>query len=231
MTDPADSAAADPAGGPPELVTVVLVEDHPTFRLGLRMRLETESDLRVVGEAGTAEEALVVIARTAPDVAVVDLNLPGIDGVELIRRLGVAAPRVAPLVLTMLTDESVVAAFRAGARGYLLKDAEPGRIVAAVRAVAAGEIVFSGSVARRLLGANDTAGRGRPPLFPELTDREHEILELVAVGMGNVAIARRLGLSAKTVRNYVSNVVAKLHAIDRAEAVLRARQAGLGGGG
>ena len=131
---------------------MLLVEDHPTFRFGLRMRLEAEPDIAVVGEAGSAEEAVALVERTAPDVAVVDLNLPGVDGVELIRRLAVAAPHVATLVLTMLSDDSVTAAVRGGAGGYLLKDAEPGRIVAAVRAVAAGESVFSGAVAAQLLG-------------------------------------------------------------------------------
>ena len=115
---------------PTEPIEVLLVEDHPTFRFGLRMRLEAEPDIVVVGEAGSAEEAVALVERTAPDVAVVDLNLPGVDGVELIRRLAVAAPHVATLVLTMLSDDSVTAAVRAGARGYLLKDAEPGRIVA-----------------------------------------------------------------------------------------------------
>jgi DNA-binding NarL/FixJ family response regulator len=208
-------------------IDVVLVEDHPTFRFGLRMRLEAEGDIAVVGEAGTAGQALEVIEETAPDVAVVDLDLAGTDGVELLRTLSVAAPRVATLVLTMLSDDSVTAAVRAGARGYLLKDAEPARIVAAVRAVAAGESVFSPAVAARLLGALAAPPPGRT-VFPELTDREHEILRQLAAGLTNAEIGRRLALRPKTVRNYVSNVLAKLHAADRAEAVLRARRAGLG---
>lgn len=208
-------------------IDVVLVEDHPTFRLGLRMRLEAEGDIAVVGEAGTAGQAVEVIEETAPDVAVVDLDLAGADGVELLRTLSVAAPRVATLVLTMLSDDSVTAAVRAGARGYLLKDAEPARIVAAVRAVAAGESVFSPTVAARLLGALAAPTPGRT-VFPELTDREHEILRQLAAGLTNAEIGRRLALRPKTVRNYVSNVLAKLHAADRAEAVLRARRAGLG---
>jgi DNA-binding NarL/FixJ family response regulator len=213
---------------PAEQIDVVLVEDHPTFRLGLRMRLDAEPDIDVVGEAGTAQDALVEVERTAPDVVIVDLNLPDVDGVELIRRLAIAAPRVATLVLTMLSDESVFAAVRAGARGYLLKDAEPGRIVAAVRAVAAGESVFSPVVAQRLLGMLDAGPAPGRVAFRDLTAREHDILELVATGMDNIAIGRRLGLRPKTVRNYVSNVLAKLHATDRAEAMLRARDAGLG---
>jgi DNA-binding NarL/FixJ family response regulator len=208
----------------PEPIDVVLVEDHPTFRFGLRMRLEAEPDICVVGEAGSAEDALVVVERTAPDVAVVDINLPGVDGIELIRRLRTSATRVGTLVLTMLSDESVFTAMQAGARGYLLKDAEPARIVAAVRAVAAGESVFSPGVAQRFLGMLSAR---TPVVFPELTPREHEILQLIADGLGNVAIGRKLDLRPKTVRNYVSNVLAKLHAADRTEAALRARNAGM----
>lgn len=210
----------------PEPIDVLLVEDHPTFRYGLRLRLDAEDDVTVVGEAGTVAEAMALVESTAPDVVVVDLDLPGANGIELIRRIAVAAPRVATLVLTMLSDDSIVAAMRAGARGYLLKDAEPARIVAAVRAVAAGDSVFSPVAAQRLLGALD-APPARRAAFAELTDREHEILQMVAAGLTNVEIGRRLDLRPKTVRNYVSNVIAKIHAEDRADAVLRARDAGL----
>ncbi|ONI75690.1 DNA-binding response regulator [Kribbella sp. ALI-6-A] len=214
-----------------EPVEVVLVEDHPMFRLGLRTRIELDPGLTVVGEAADGLEAVGLVERLAPDVVVVDLNLPGLSGIELIRRLGATAPRVAPLVLTMLDDESVFAAVRAGARGYLLKDAEPDRILAAIRAVAAGEAVFSGAVAARLLAlAAQPAGRHRAPVFAGLTEREHEILALMADGLGNVAIGQQLGLRPKTVRNYVSNVLTKIQAADRADAVLRARSAGLGDG-
>lgn len=211
-----------------EPVEVVLVEDHPMFRLGLRTRIELEPDLLVVGEAGSGPEALELVERLAPDVVLVDLNLPGLSGIEVIRRLGVSSPRVAPLVLTMVDDESVFGAVRAGARGYLLKDAEPERIIAAIRAVAAGEVVFSGAVAARLIALTDQPAGPRAPVFPELTEREHEILSLVAGGLGNAAIGQRLGLRPKTVRNYVSNVLTKIQVADRAEAVLRARSAGLG---
>jgi DNA-binding NarL/FixJ family response regulator len=211
-----------------EPVDVVLVEDHPMFRLGLRTRIELEPDLTVVGEAGSGPEAVELVERLAPDVVVVDLNLPGMGGIEVIRRLGISSPRVAPLVLTMVDDESVFGAVRVGARGYLLKDAEPERIVAAIRAVAAGEVVFSGAVATRLRALTDQPPGPRAPVFPELTEREHEILTLVANGLGNAAIGQRLGLRPKTVRNYVSNVLTKIQAADRADAVLRARSAGLG---
>jgi DNA-binding NarL/FixJ family response regulator len=216
--------------GAGEPIEVVLAEDHPTFRLGLRTRLEMEADLVVVGEAGSGAEVLELVERLAPDVVVVDLTLRGMDGVTLMQRLGISAPRVAPLVLTMLDDDSVFPAVRAGARGYLLKDAEPGHIVAAIRTVAAGDTVFSGAVAQRLLGAaTATAPPGsRPGLFPDLSAREREMLELVARGLSNAAIAQQLGLRPKTVRNYVSNVITKLQAVDRAEAIGRARDAGLG---
>jgi DNA-binding NarL/FixJ family response regulator len=214
---------------PVEPVDVVLVEDHPMFRIGLRTRLELEPDLSVVGEAESGPEALELVERLAPDVVVVDLNLPGMSGIELIRELGLRAPRVAPLVLTMLDDESVFGAVRAGARGYLLKDAEPERIVAAIRAVAAGEVVFSGTVAARLIAlATQPPAPSRPPAFAGLTEREHDILALMAGGLGNAAIGQRLGLRPKTVRNYVSNVLTKIQAADRTDAVLRARSAGLG---
>lgn len=213
-----------------EPIEVVLVEDHPTFRLGLRTRLEVEPDIAVVGEAGSGEEAIHLVESVVPDVVVVDLNLPGMDGIDLIRRLGLNTPRVAALVLTMLDDERVFAAVRAGARGYLLKDSEPERIVSAVRAVAAGEAVFSGAVAQRLVTTFSQPGTvPRGSAFAELTDREHEILAMVAKGLSNAAIGQRLGLRPKTIRNYVSNVLAKLQAVDRAEAILRARRAGLGG--
>jgi len=215
---------SDGTAGP---IDVLVVDDHPVFRLGVRTRLSAEPDIVVVGEADTGAAALELVERTAPDVVLVDLNLPDIDGVELIRQLGAVAPRTAPLVLTMLSADAVTAAVRAGARGYLLKDAEPGRIVAAVRAVAAGDSVFGPQVAARLLGGLDRAMPDRMA-FPDLTGREREILGLLADGLGNATIGRRLGLRSKTVRNYVSNVIGKLQAADRAEAVLRARRAGLG---
>lgn len=212
-----------------EPIDVVLVEDHPTFRLGLRNRLELEPGISVVGEAGSGEEAVDLVADLAPDVVIIDLNLPGMGGIDLIRRLGLSAPRVGVLVLTMLDDESVFEAVRAGARGYLLKDAEPERIVSAVRAVAAGEAVFSGAVARRLMNLVSEPGSvSRGKAFAELTDREHQILTLVAEGLSNAAIGQRLNIRPKTVRNYVSNVLTKLQVVDRAEAIVRAHRAGLG---
>jgi DNA-binding NarL/FixJ family response regulator len=205
-------------------VDVVLVEDHPTFRLGLKGRLDLEPDLAVVGEAATAADALTLIMDILPDVAVVDLNLPGMDGVTLTRLLAAKTPNVKVLVLTMLDDEHVFSAMRAGAKGYLLKDTDPSQIVAALRTVAGGGTVFSAGVAERLF-ALSAASEARA--FMDLSVRETDILRLVAQGLTNGEIGRRLDLSPKTVRNYVSNVIGKLQAADRTELMLRARDAGL----
>jgi DNA-binding NarL/FixJ family response regulator len=210
-----------------EPIEVVIVEDHPAFRLGVRARLDLEDDIRVTGEAATAEQALGLIADAPPDVALIDLNLPGMDGVALTRELAARAANVRVLVLTMLDDEHVFSAVRAGAMGYLLKDAEPSRIVTAIRTVAAGDTVFSPAVARRLLSL---AATGATRTFGDLSVRETEILTLMAQGLTNAAIARRLSLSPKTIRNNVSTILGKLQAADRAEAILRARDAGLAGG-
>lgn len=207
-----------------ELIEVVLVEDHPTFRLGLKGRLELEPDLAVIGEAATANEALTLIRDLLPDVAVIDLNLPGKDGVALTRELAEHTPKVKVLVLTMLDDEHVFSAMRAGARGYLLKDTEPAQIVAAVRTVAGGDTVFSSAVAERLIALPSRDG---PRAFLDLSVRETEILRLVAQGLTNGEIGRRLDLSPKTVRNYVSNVIGKFQAADRTDLMSRARDAGL----
>ncbi len=201
----------------------MLVEDHPTFRLGLRTRIDLEDDLEVVADVGTAEEALDILADTLPDVAVVDLNLPGMDGLGLTRELAARAPSLRVLILTMLDDEHVFSAVRAGAKGYLLKDAEPAQIVAAIRTVAVGGAVFSAGIAERLIAASASSRR----TFGDLSARETEILGLIAQGLTNAEIGRRLFLSPKTVRNYVSNVIGKLQAADRTDAMLRAREAGL----
>lgn len=206
-----------------DTVGVLLVEDHPTFRLGLKGRLDIEDDLEVVGEVGSAEAALILIDEVMPDVAVVDLNLPGIDGVALTRELASRAPHVRVLVLTMLDDDHVFSALRAGAKGYLLKDSDPTQIVAAIRTVAHGDMVFSPVVASRLITLSSSTHR----TFGDLSVRETEILTLVAQGLSNAEIGRRLFLSPKTVRNYVSNVIGKLQVSDRTAAALRARDAGL----
>jgi DNA-binding NarL/FixJ family response regulator len=209
---------------------VVVVDDHPMYREGLVMALESMAGVEVVGEAGDGERAIDVVGRADPDVVLMDLHMPGMNGIETTRRLLAEQADRAVLVLTMLDGEdSVFAAMRAGARGYLLKGADRAEIERAVRTVAGGEVVFSAAIASRVL-AWFRSGGGTPDLapFPELTEREREVLDLVARGLTNAEIARRLVVSDKTVRNHVSNVFAKLHVTDRASAVARARDAGLG---
>ena len=211
-------------------VRVLVVDDHPLYREGLAMAISTMPDKQVVGEAGDGESAVALVAELAPDVVVMDLHMPGINGVEATRRITEDHPGCAVLVLTMLeNDESVFAAMRAGAKGYLLKGATGAEIGRALEGVAHGEVVFSSGIAERVLAyfAGGPSRREVTP-FPELTEREREILDLVARGLTNAAIAQRLVVSDKTVRNHVSNVFAKLHVAGRAEAVARARDAGLG---
>jgi DNA-binding NarL/FixJ family response regulator len=207
---------------------VLIVDDHPIFREGLANALSTLTGVAVAGEAASGEEALEAVGRLAPDIVLMDLHMPGMNGIEATRRLARDAPDTAVLVLTMLEDDaSVFAAMRAGARGYLVKGAERGDIARALDAVAGGEVIFAPAVAKQALAAFSSGTPRRGP-FPELTDREHEILDLVARGLTNQAIASRLVLSPKTVRNHVSNIFMKLTVADRATAIVRAREAGLG---
>jgi DNA-binding NarL/FixJ family response regulator len=212
---------------------VLVVDDHPLYREGLVTAIGTLPDTEVVGEAANGEQAVEAAGRLVPDVIVMDLHMPVMNGVDATRAITTAHPGTAVLVLTMLEgDDSVFAAVRAGARGYLLKGADRAEIARALQAVAHGEVVFSASIAGRVLSFFAGAGgadRSAVP-FPELTDREREILDLVARGLTNAEIARRLVVSDKTVRNHVSNVFAKLHVTGRGEAVARARDAGLGAG-
>ncbi len=206
---------------------VVIADDHPTFRDGLRAVLARAPDLVIVGEASSGEEALAAVAAKSPDVVVMDVMMPGIGGVEATRRLVADRPGIGVLVLTMSdADETVYAALRAGARGYLLKDVDAPDLVAAVRAVAAGQALFGPAVAARISTFFAAGVAARP--FPELSEREREVLELMARGLDNAGIAHRLHLAPKTVRNHVSAVLVKLHAAGRAQAVAQARDAGLG---
>ena len=210
-------------------VRVLIVDDHPIFRDGLRSALDSRPEVEVVGEAADGHAAVVESTRARPDVVLMDLSMPG-GGLEAIRALGAVEPPPAVLVLTMHEDDdSLLAAVRAGAAGYLLKGADRDHIIRSVEAVARGEAVFGPGVAARVLAHVGRSGglRATPP-FPQLTSREHEVLDLVAQGLGNQAIARRLFLSDKTVRNMVSTVVSKLQASDRGDAIARARARGLG---
>lgn len=204
-----------------------MVDDHPVMREGLATVLE-DRGLDVVAQAASGEQALEAVAAHAPDVVLLDLAMPGIGGVEACRRICAEHPGTAVLVVTMSEDEeSLLAALRAGARGYLLKEAPADEVVRAVASVAAGGLVVGARVSASLVAAATGAGAQRR-LFPQLSDREREVLELVARGYDNARIARHLGLTEKTVRNNVSNVLTKLPAATRAEAVALARDHGLG---
>jgi len=207
---------------------VLVVDDHPLFRFGVSTLLDAEAGIEVVGEASTGVNAVEAAAALRPGVVVMDLHLPDLSGIQATRHIVTASPDTGVLMLTMADEsESVFAAMRAGARGYLLKDAEPDEIVRAVRAVARREAIFGPDIANRVL-AFFNQPTASEPVFPELTGREREVLSLIAAGHSNSVIATTLCLSPKTVRNHISNVFAKLHVADRAEAIVRARDAGLG---
>ncbi|WP_428961268.1 response regulator [Micromonospora fluostatini] len=207
-------------------VRVLLVDDHAPFRAGLRALLATSPDVEVCGEAASGEEALAVLGRLQPDVVLLDLTMPGMGGIAATERLVRMSPHVRVLILSMADDdESVFAALRAGARGYVLKGARRVEIIRSVRVVADGEAIFGPAIATRLMGY--FAGLDRGPAFPDLTAREREVLALIAQHLTNPQIAQRLGLSQKTVRNHVSNIFAKLQVADRAQAISMARQQGL----
>jgi DNA-binding NarL/FixJ family response regulator len=208
---------------------VLVADDHPLVRAGLRALFESTAEISLVGEASNGEEAVALAAEQLPAVVLMDVRMPGLDGIEATRRLTAASPSVAVLMLTMFDDEDTVfAAMRAGARGYLLKGAEQEEVLRAILAAAKGEAIFGRAIADKIIGFF-ARPRPEPPLpFPELTAREREVLDLVAAGQNNLAISRMLGLSQKTVANHVSNVLNKVQAADRAEAIVKARRAGLG---
>jgi len=212
----------------PDPVQVLLADDHPIYREGLAGLLGATTDLVVVGEAGTGRQAAELAASLTPDVVILDLNMPELNGVDAARQIVGTAPHTAVLILTMYDDDALVfQAMQAGARGYVLKSADPDTILAAVRSVARGEAIFGAALAQRLSHWFATMGDHRGP-FVQLTPRENEALELIARGWGNPAIAERMGVSAKTVRNLVSNIFTKLQVADRAAAIAKARDAGLG---
>jgi DNA-binding NarL/FixJ family response regulator len=211
-------------------VRVLVVDDHVFYREGIKVLLGTRPDeVVVVGEAGTGEEAVELTSELDPDVVLMDLQMPGAGGIVATRQLHERAPGVAVLVLTMLDDDSVVPALRAGARGYLLKDAGVDDLVRAITSVHHGQSVLApqaaGRVHRQLLRPASSATRP----FPDLTEREHDVLAGILGGLSNQQLARRLGLSDKTVRNYTANILTKLHVRDRAQLVERARSAGYPG--
>jgi DNA-binding NarL/FixJ family response regulator len=207
-----------------------MADDHLLFRDGLRALLSSAPDLELVGEATTGEEAIMLAASLQPDVILMDLKMPGVTGIGATRQIVRESPHIGVLMVTMFDEESAVfAAMRAGARGYLLKGATHAEMLRAIRAVGAGEAIFSPAIARRLMEFfAQLRPATSPTVFPELSEREREILDLIAQGHKNHEIASQLVLSPHTVRNYVSNIISKLQVADRAHAILRAREAGLG---
>jgi DNA-binding NarL/FixJ family response regulator len=211
-------------------IRVAVADDHPVVRDGMRMLLASRADVELVGDAASGQEILDVVRETEPDVVIMDIHMPGMNGLEATRRIVGEHPHIGVLVLTMYEDDDTVfGAMRAGARGYLLKGAEQDEIVRAVAAVAGGEAIFGAPVAARIIAYFAQPPRVPEATFPELTERELEVLDLVATGRNNATIARALTVSPKTVANHVSNILTKLHLADRAEAIVRARDAGLGG--
>lgn len=209
---------------------VLIVEDHPLFRKGLRALLRSMDDVEIVGEATSGREAQELAARQGPDVVLMDLQMPDGDGLSATRAIVAERPQTHILVVTLFDDdESVFAALQAGARGYVLKDAGEEEMMQAIRAVGRGEAIFSPAIASRLIDYFAGAKEALPAeAFPELTEREREVLDLIARGETNADIAERLSISVKTVQNHVSNIYAKLQVADRAQAAIRAREAGLG---
>jgi DNA-binding NarL/FixJ family response regulator len=214
-----------------ETLRILLAEDHPLFRKGMISLLSSVPEFEVVGEVATGEEAVVRAADLQPDVVLMDLQMPEVNGIEATRRILQESPSVRVLVVTLFEDDdSVFMALRAGARGYVLKDSDEEEMLASIRAVGRGEAIFSPAIATRVLAffAASPSGGVPPQAFPTLTEREREILHLIAQGHPNPSIARQLSLSTKTVGNYVSNIFTKLQVADRAQAIIRAREAGLG---
>jgi DNA-binding NarL/FixJ family response regulator len=220
-------------------IRILIADDHALFRDGLHALLAAQPDLDVVGEAATGEEAITQAAALLPDVILMDIQMPGangtpgVNGIEATRHILRVSPHIGVIVVTMLEDDdSVFAAMRAGARGYVLKGADKAEIMSVIRAVARGEALFGPTIARRLTnffaGLDSSLRSTTPHIFPELTDREREVLDLIAQGQNNAAIAERLTLSPKTVSNHVSNIFSKLQVADRAQAIIRAREAGMG---
>jgi DNA-binding NarL/FixJ family response regulator len=213
-----------------EKIRVLIADDHPLFRDGIHGLLDSVPETEVVGEAASGEEAIALAETLQPDVILMDIKMPGINGLQAMREILHTSPHVRILIVSMLEDDdSVFTAMRAGARGYVPKGANQAEMLRAIRAVANGEAIFGPGIAQRLIGFFSVS---RPSvqsrLFPELTERESEVLTLIAQGRTNEEIAEQLVLSLKTVRNHVSNIFSKLQVADRAQAILRAQEAGLG---
>lgn len=211
------------------MIRVLIADDHPVYRRGLELMLRDAEGIELVGSAPSGKEAVDQARTSAPDVVLMDLSMPGIDGYEATRRITEASTQTTVLVLTMYEDDrSLAAALHAGASGYLVKGADLDEITAAIHTAARGDAVFGRALAQRVLGHVGRGIAAAPTSFPELTERERQILDLVASGKANAAIAHDLSISLKTVRNHVSNVFTKLQVPDRAAAIIKARNAGYG---
>lgn len=212
-----------------EPLRILIADDHPLFRHGIHEFLNLAPGVEVVGDAMSGEEAITQAQTLHPDVILMDVNMPGVNGIEATRRILHDSPHIRILMVTMFEDDGTVfAAMRAGARGYILKDAEKENILRAIQAVGNGEAIFSPTIAARLIDFFAIQTSTLPKeIFPSLTEREREILQLIARGQSNAEIAHKLSLSPKTVYNYVSNILSKLQVADRAQAIIRAREAGL----
>jgi len=212
------------------VLRIVIADDHPLVRNGMRALLQATDDLEVVGEAATGVEAVSRAAQLQPDVIVMDLRMPELGGIEATRQILQHSPQSRILVVTLLEDDdSLFAALRAGTRGYVLKEASEHEVLRAIRAVGEGEAIFSASMAQRLIAFFSRPQAGAAPRpFTDLTEREREILTLIAPGRSNGEIAQHLVIGQKTVRNYISNIFSKLQVADRAQAIVKARQAGMG---
>jgi len=228
LSTPQDGRKARAMIGEDDQVRILIADDHPVYRSGLRTLLDGVGSLRVVGEAGSGAEALTMTYELRPQLVLMDVNLPGISGIEATRTIASRYPDTAVIIVTMVDDRDIfLSAMRAGARGYLLKVASSEDVSLAIKIVRSGGLVFDSQASSWVIQhLTKPPESGKP--FPELTDREREVLEMVADGHGNAAIAHALGLSIKTVRNYISRIFAKLQLVDRTEAAVQARRAGLG---
>lgn len=210
-------------------IRLYIADDHQLFRDGLRALFHSVEDIEMIGEASDGETAVREIAELQPDVVLMDIQMPGMNGIEATRTLSAGKHQMGIIILTMFEDDdSVFAAMRAGARGYILKGADQHEVLRTIRAVSDGEALFGPDIAGRLMGFFSELPQTNSEVFPELTEREHEVLELIARGLSNQRIADRLVIANKTVRNHVSNIFSKMQVADRAQAIVRAREAGMG---
>lgn len=213
-----------------ENIRILIADDHTLFREGLRALFKSIPDVEMIGEAKTGKEAIDQARRLQPEVVLMDIQMPDMNGIEATRRILHTSPHIGVIIVTMFEDDdSVFAAMRAGARGYILKGADQDEMLRAIRSVANGEALFGPAIATRLMNYFATPKPEKiEEVFPELTNREREVLELIAQGLNNPTIANQLTISEKTVRNHVSNIFNKLQVADRAQAIIRAREAGMG---